>query len=502
MKRKKSRYNYSVFIAILIVGFLLRSYKLNETFVFSSEFGNNLLAVKNALELRHLPLVGPPTSHPWLYFGPLYYWILAIILPAFKFNLLAGAWLGVLVGTAVIVFNYYFIEKISNRKVAIISSLIIAVSPLWIKFARDARFFSFVLLPFYPLLYSLYNIWQKRKVNLFLVGLTFGLFFHFHYSPIIFTIPLFAVLLLRRKYFNIKDYLKFISGFILSLLTILVYDFKNGFQMTTKLIMWIPYRILGFIGIVDKNSFTKESAVKGLDTFFTFIGKGFLNYNNLRLFVVGIFIIILVNETLRVLKKKGSFLENFSVLTFFSGIFAIIIHGDAPIHYYLPLFPIVVILVSINIARKADNIFWRGFYLGIFSLLLISNIASFFLSKEFYAIRSEFDIKDEAVPLAQLKGIVDEIITDANGRDFKLMRVGPNDKFEGNYSDNYRYLMWLRGNEPKQEAVLSYTIYEDATGVDQSSCDYRWVRNILLYKNETNVLSINSTNELKCNNSF
>ncbi|OGM26426.1 hypothetical protein A2692_05065 [Candidatus Woesebacteria bacterium RIFCSPHIGHO2_01_FULL_39_95] len=41
-----------------------------------------------------------------------------------------------------------------------------------------------------------------------------------------------------------------------------------------------------------------------------------------------------------------------------------------------------------------------------------------------------------------------------------MSRVGPNDQFEGDFAQNYIYLLWLRGNEPVNGQKLTYTIYE------------------------------------------
>ncbi|MFH1656287.1 MAG: hypothetical protein ABH956_00760, partial [Candidatus Nealsonbacteria bacterium] len=50
---------------------------------------------------------------------------------------------------------------------------------------------------------------------------------------------------------------------------------------------------------------------------------------------------------------------------------------------------------------------------------------------------------------------------DSKGGKYSLIRVGPNDQFEEYYSQNYKYLLWLYGNEPIENSSLSYTVYEN-----------------------------------------
>src|SRR3990167_8629485 len=53
------------------------------------------------------------------------------------------------------------------------------------------------------------------------------------------------------------------------------------------------------------------------------------------------------------------------------------------------------------------------------------------------------------------------ISNNAQGKSFTLERVGVNDQFEGDYAQNYQYLLWWLGNEPKKDIMSpTYTICE------------------------------------------
>ena len=44
--------------------------------------------------------------------------------------------------------------------------------------------------------------------------------------------------------------------------------------------------------------------------------------------------------------------------------------------------------------------------------------------------------------------VATRIVEDSKGQPFSLKRVGINDQYEGNFAQDYQYLMWWIGNEP------------------------------------------------------
>jgi hypothetical protein len=73
-------------VLILALGIFLRFYRLPQNVIFHGELGDDYLAIKNFIAGRQIPLLGPATSHPWLSFGPLYYWLFAPVLVLGDYN--------------------------------------------------------------------------------------------------------------------------------------------------------------------------------------------------------------------------------------------------------------------------------------------------------------------------------------------------------------------------------------------------------------------------------
>ena len=451
----KNRLNI-IFIIILIIGIFLRIYRLEETFAFSGEVGDNLLDIKKAYLNGNLPLLGPPTSHPWLYFGPEYYWIVTPLLIVFGFNPMVIAWLGALGGILVIWLNYYVIRKLYSSKTALISSFLIAVSPFCIGLARDARFFSLVLVFFYPFWYN----FCKKK--LFLTGLFLGLMLSFHYTPLV-LVPsvIFTTYILQDKKF-VRKVGKFLVGVILPAIPLIIYSFAGNFEMIRNLMIWLPYRMAGFLGFYPKNNLSLDIIIKNLISFYNFITRLVLvEQSPLGFFVLILFVAIVVYFCSLWFKEKLS--ENVvSLLLFFVfGCVAIFIHGDPPIHYYLPLLPFPIILVSEFISRQDKKMIYN--VTG--SILIIAFVFvnfSYYFSKQYFFL-SQREVLDGYVPYSLQQEISRKIIEDAGIHKFSLSRTGKYDYFEGNYAQNYQYLLWWMGNEPVDDAKLKYTIIENGS---------------------------------------
>ena len=94
----------------------------------------------------------------------------------------------------------------------------------------------------------------------------------------------------------------------------------------------------------------------------------------------------------------------------------------------------------------------------------------------------EASLSPHLVPYNLQKEVAKLIVEDAKDASFFLKRVGPYDYFEEDYEQNYRYLLWLYGNEPKEKSDVTYTIYEDTKKVPSNAREVFWIGNIAVTK--------------------
>src|SRR3972149_12163590 len=107
-----------LFFFIIITAIALRFFRIPQNLVFHGELGDNYLAIKNFWENGQIPLMGPPTSHPWLSFGPLFYWLFEPILILSNFNPVGMAYFIAATQVLLVIVNFFVIKKLFNKKIA------------------------------------------------------------------------------------------------------------------------------------------------------------------------------------------------------------------------------------------------------------------------------------------------------------------------------------------------------------------------------------------------
>ncbi|HJY98960.1 MAG TPA: glycosyltransferase family 39 protein, partial [Patescibacteria group bacterium] len=150
-------------IAVVAIAVFLRIYNFPSGFSFEGELGRELIYLKSLVDAGRLPTIGLTTSHEWLSYGPFYYWIM---MPFYK---LAGGhpfvlfWTGIAAVSAGLLANYLVVRRIAGEKLATVSSLVTALSPvlIWQTMNAKLHLFFFILIPIF--MYFLHLLWQGKK---------------------------------------------------------------------------------------------------------------------------------------------------------------------------------------------------------------------------------------------------------------------------------------------------------------------------------------------------
>ncbi len=455
--------SHLLLLCILLVGIFLRFYRIEETFIFSGEVGHNLLAIKDAYQSRIIPLIGPPTSHSWLYFGPLYYWIYGPILVLSSFNPLSHAYFGAFISTLTIIANYFVIKKIFNQRIALISSFLLSVSPLYLSFSRGGRFFSIVALLIYPLIYLLFHIDRNTRKKLFWLGVILGCMFSFHFTPLM-LVPFIVLILLINKKFSTKNVVIFFGGVFISMIPFFLYDLVHQFGMTSKVLLWLPYRVAGFLGLYPKNTFSPKVAQENVLSLYNFVTESMVTPDQKIVSVIILYglLLLFIVKCVHAIQKKLQLSEVFLIVWFLCGYIAIFIHGSPPIHYFLPLLPLPILFLSLLLNNLWLKKWGRGIVIAFLLLISVGNFRYLFSDKWFFYPENKMTTVPYYIPYKVQKEVTRVIVSDAKTKRFNLRRVGLYDQFEGDYAQNYIYLLWLYGNEPtEKQQKITYTIYED-----------------------------------------
>jgi len=433
------KYRDLIFLTfILAAGIFLRIYSINTNYYFTGELGKELLYMRQFVLSDSFPLIGMATSHEWLSYGPIYYWIMIPIFKLWSGNPYILFWTATVVSILGLIINYLVFNKIAGKRIAIFSTLIQSISPLLIWQTRLSKLhvFFFLLIPIFT--YLLYKIWNGEKKWVVWTGLIFGIMFSFHFSQIPLTGVVILLFWIKKNIYKVSDWLKFGLGVLIPNITLIWQD-KN-------LAIWLPYRV---VNVADKNpGGTYQSLLE-------YFGKNIFWDN--RLWIIGllIFIVIFVHYFLRNKSKfKKDFLSFYLISSISLMFVANVLHGAPPIHYFLPIFTTIPVLFAIYLEKLK---FWPL----ILTPILFVNIISFNNDQLFYSNKLTLEPVMDMVPYARQNILTSFIVSDSKGKPFSIQRTGPYDFFPEQYSQNYKYLVLWKGGKLVDNSKNIYTIVED-----------------------------------------
>lgn len=408
-------------ISILSSAFFLRTFEISKTLVFTHEIGRDYLVAKSIVFDHAFTLLGPPSSHPWLFHGPFFYYLLALFLGIFHYSPYSGYFL-VLAGSLINIFAIYYIStRLFNKKIGVFASLFAAFVPWMVALDRLPAHYS--LVPLFSLLsfgcFMFYvNKFQGKTLRwLVMAGFIAGLAVQFHLSSFI-LVPFSAIMLLHLKRSFLPEY---IFSFLLPLSPLFIYDSSHNFKMLKSFILWLGYRVASQVAT---------------------------NYIYLILFLV-LFIYLLLVKKLKATQVLILFIA--------FGVLLLLIHGQPPLHYFYFLYPSIFIFMGILLSKL-----WSFKIAGRITAIIISGVLIILSSYNFLFLYLPSRLFPKSYPsaLAEQKKTVGFILRDSKGAEFAISRYGFLDQFNG-YLDNYLYLIWWMGGKINNKSNLSYLIFED-----------------------------------------
>jgi GT2 family glycosyltransferase len=372
----------ALLLVITLLGAVLRFWNFSDHMTFHGELGHNYLAARDYFELKQIPLIGPPTSHPWLSFSPLFYWIIIPVLFVSNWNPVGPALFMTVISCLLPVLAYFSFHKMLNQKGRLVVAFLFAIFPFMITLSREARFFSLSVIPIFPFIYFTYR--KKYLLAAFLLSLSLS----FHYTPLT-LLPAFLYLFIKSKPTK-SDTFFLLGAFVVPHIPYLVHLIFEEPTTIIKILEWIPYRFARFGGIIQKDVSVDP-------------GTNILQFLSLLFTPISSVIIGLVSVALVVFSKKQYFL----LLFLFTGCLGLIIHGDPPVHYYIAFIPFILGIVAYFLQRT-NYLFTSLILLGIFCINL-----SFYFGND-----DRFD--RGLVPYSKQMSIMQDITEKMEGAPYQL----------------------------------------------------------------------------------
>ncbi len=242
MTSKKKNFIFWFLLSIVSLVYLfLRFYHLPQLIGFRLDQGVHLLETKQMVDDRQLRLVGPMvTSKSFdgrnFFIGANYYYVLALIGLVSSWNPFVITSIFIIIEFLFYLIFVLFIKKTTNSFLALISFLIISLSPYLV---IHSRFFwnPHLLIPLSILcLISLIFFSSHQKIkSLILASFLWGFAFSCHYSGIFWGIFFLYFLIKSKNILNFKLYFLIVLGFFLGDLPFFLFEFRHQFYNLTTM---------------------------------------------------------------------------------------------------------------------------------------------------------------------------------------------------------------------------------------------------------------------------
>jgi hypothetical protein len=224
-------------ILIVVAGFVLRTYKIEQLFMYSHDQDLASWIVSDIVENRHMRLIGQETSVHGVFIGGLYYYLLVPFYLAFGMSPLSGLVMVTALSLATMVSVYWVFGRIFDGNVALTATLIYAVSFSVVFIDREVVPTTLVLFWTIWFLYSLYLVRsEKRSAGMALSGFLAGIVWHINLALIILSPLILMAYLGGRKKKEVVPLAWSVAGFGLGMLPFAAFEARHGFVQTRSVL--------------------------------------------------------------------------------------------------------------------------------------------------------------------------------------------------------------------------------------------------------------------------
>ncbi len=431
-------------IFLFLIALFLRVYKLSDLMQFIPDQGWFYISAKDMVITGSVPLVGPPTSHPWIHHGPLWTYALALILYIFEFEPTRPGYVVAVFGAVTVLLLYFIASKMFTKKIGFLAACIFATSPLIVMNSRIPYHTSPI--PFFVILlfYLVYLLVRGKSFVLPFIAFILSVLYNLEITTFVFQIVVLGVIIfgvIKKKEWianvTLKNVLMCCVMYIIPMIPFIVYDIGHGYKQTVGFIIWVMYRVIKFPLSIFNSQFSSRTPVSStLPEFLMyyqqliFVWNGFVSllFFALSLLALGYFMIKKNNTSVVLL---ALFLGTACV-----GLFIHRVPIEADTLLVSPFLVLAFVLFATLIAEKLKH---HVISIVLILVVCVLNIL-FLLSTNFYT-KGKYGYR---ITYKQRMEAVENIIKLSEGRKYAIVGKGELSDFPV-FLDPYRYLLWHRG---------------------------------------------------------
>jgi hypothetical protein len=374
--------NYTLFI-ILIIGLILRFYNIDYQSIWLDEIHtmNESNPETKLSELYDAIMTGEQMP-------PLYFYILYFIFKVFGYTTFVARLFSAILGILSIYGIYILGKELINKKVGLISALILTINPFHLYFSQEARpYILLFLFSIFSFFYLIKLIKQTHIKNSIYYGVFTGLMLISHFFGLFILLSQLFILLFfliinegekKIRFFK----LSFLAGFIIIALFLPALEI---FIKTTEIKeFWIP--------------------APTLDTY-TLIFKEFFGNSEMVLTLLSVFVLFYffnLSKEKKTIIKYSEIIDNklvFSFIIFLPWISIVLLvplirsYLSVPMiisRYFIVILPAIILIISIGLFQFKNKIILSGFVL----LLFIFSLTDIFIVKKYYSEPNKAQFRD------------------------------------------------------------------------------------------------------------
>ena len=346
--------NNLILILILALAFFLRIYRIDELTTFGGDQGQDFLVVKNMVLYHKWTLLGIKTSGYSFFQGPVYLYMIYPFFVLFNLNPISGAIAAVFYSILTIIILYFLCVRFFSKRIAIISSLLFAVSGELIIFGNTPLYQHFLPL-FIVISIYLFLIEDKNHFLYLLLGLSIGIGIELHLLNVTLFVALIVYLMVYEKN-KLRNIFGYITGVILGLSPTIAFELRHDFLNTKYFLNFEPQNKIQitFFGII-------REWFKGFMIYF----GGNSVFLGISILLISLFIFFKKYQSKNFIKLK-----RLSIILIIVSILLSIFFSIFGQHYLIPFWLILLIIIPLGL----ENIFGKKVSTVIFTVLVIVNL--------------------------------------------------------------------------------------------------------------------------------
>lgn len=323
---------------VILLAFFLRVFRLPDFISYHQDQVRDLFYVQNHFQQGQMILLGPKASVGDFFLPPFWYYIMGFVY-LFSPSPAAPALAVVILGSLTTLFIYLFCEKFLNKKVAVFSSLLYAVSPLSIDYSRFA--WNPNPIPFFTIVtfYFLYiYIYEQKHYGLILGTIAASLALQLHYQGMVVLVFFFLALIVSKK-LSTRQLIKLIMINLILFLPFFIHELNHHFENTK-----------GILNFIFKTQSVSSLKFFGIPFFVKFIFRDFSSFIGSTLFfknqIFGLVGLFILGFSLLFIKPKEPAVRLIKYFLIFSFIMLFFYKNSLINFYLLFLIPIIIIYVT------------------------------------------------------------------------------------------------------------------------------------------------------------